>query len=395
MSAVTGFHRLPILAIAVLLAAGCGANPVMPSNEATPSAFPSASPGSAPPATTAPVESASAPVESPIPPPSAEPTEPVCPSAPRGDRPDVRISDGDRDTFWKPLDITRMSPVGDPHSELEPPAGIHGSWTDFLLGGGETRIQLAYGSRGWPDTHTITRFRLVLETAGQEPAKLPVRFETGQDGSTDVFVDVPDIAWRGKYDLRVDWHDACFAYEAMVSAPLIIDPRVSVEGCPERRNPAFEELGATFDPPIGVGPLDANLSPWRFVGKVISLAVIDPLPPYVGFRSDSPTFTALPGANVDVTSWSGGLDLWLSDDVRVEWFRRGELIRWIEGGWIHGDEPEAEVVARSRLLDTDGGFAFTAPSEPGRYAATAVFNYNSACSFGVAGFVVGIDVVAP
>ena len=396
MSAVTGLRRLPILAIAALLAAGCGASPLSPSSLPGSSPHAMASPSQTPPATVTPAATEPAETEpAPSPSAAAEPSEPGCPSAPHGDNPMVSLID-DRNLLWKPFDITRLNPVAAPEIELTPPDPFAASWTDFLLGGGETRMELNYQSGGWPDTpHTITRFRLTLETEREEPFKLPVRFETGKDGSTDVIVDVPNITMRGRYDVKVEWHDTCFAYEGRLSSPLIIDRRGSIDGCSEDRDTAFEELGATFEPPIGVGPLDANLAPWQFNGKVTSLAVIDPLPPYVGFNRDSPTFAAGPGTIVEVSNWSEAIALWPYGRAEVEFYRRGELIRWIEGGWIHGDEPEAKVVFRSTLIEGTDAFTFRLPDEPGRYAATAAFSYNAACSFGAAGFVVGIDVEAP
>lgn len=388
---MTGFHRLAILAIAALLVAGCGASastsaPSVSVTDAMPSAEP-ASPIASP--------STTFPLLTPMPVPSvwAEPSAAQgCPSAPGDDNPMVALADG-KDVIWKLLDITRVTPVAEPDRELTPPRGIGASRADFLLGGGETRLELTYFQVGWPDTpHTISRLRMTIEAEGREPMRLPVRFGTGEDGSTDAFVDVPDIAFRGVYDVKIEWHDACFAYEATASSPLIIDPAASVEGCPERRNAAFDELGATFEPPIVVGPVNARLLPWGFHGKVASLVVIDPLPPYTSFSRDTVTFPAAPAATLAVSSWSDQLELWLGDSAKVELYRRGELIRWMEGGWIHGDQPEAKVVFRSALTRGAGGFTFSLPVEPGRYAATAAFNYNSACSFGTAGFVVGVDV---
>jgi hypothetical protein len=50
-------------------------------------------------------------------------------------------------------------------------------------------------------------------------------------------------------------------------------------------------------------------------------------------------------------------------------------------------------VFRSELVEhSDGTFTFDVPTESGRYAAEILFDYNSACSFGTAGFVVGVDV---
>jgi hypothetical protein len=297
------------------------------------------------------------------------------------------------EAFWIQLSIQEMAPEAAPDQPIEPPR-LSSRWDGvvFLPGGAETRLRLDSYPAGWPATPIkISRLRLTLHADGRDPIKLPVRLEPGEE-ATRAFVDVPNMTWSGTLEIVAEWQDPCFTYRARSTAPLLIDPAASIEGCAVRRERAFDELGAVFEPPIGVGPIDANLSPWLFIGKVTPLAVIDPLPPYTGFTRETVTFAAEPGTTITASSWSDELDLWLPDGALVEFYRRGELIRWMEGGWIHGDEPEAKVVFRSRIVDSTDGFSFTLPDEPGRYAATALFNYNSACSFGTAGFIVGVDV---
>ena len=133
--------------------------------------------------------------------------------------------------------------------------------------------------------------------------------------------------------------------------------------------------------------------PWLFVGKVAPLWGIDPYPPYVGFTRESPTMTVSPGATVSVANTNPAVELQLADGTKAIAWERAPLIRWLEGGFIHGDEPRAEVVFRSEVVtNADGSFTFTVPDEPGRYAISATFDYDAECSFGTAGFVVGVDV---
>lgn len=394
MDAVTGFHRLAILAIAALLAAGCGANAASPSTPPSQTA-PTASPTTSPRATTEPSPSESPPPGvAPIPTTSPAPSTTACPASIGEDDPMVTLDAAE--AFWMQLSIQEMAPVAAPEQPIDPPR-FPSRWDgfEFLLGGTETRLHLDYYPVGWPATPiTISKLRLTLVAEGEDPIKLPVRLEAGEK-ATRAFVDVLNMSWSGTLEIVAEWQDPCFTYRARSTAPLLIDPAASIQGCAVRREAAFDELGAVFEPPIGVGPVDANLVPWSFVGKVTSLAVIDPLPPYTGFSRETVTFAAEPEAALTVASWSDELDLWLRDGAQVEFYRRGELIRWMEGGWIHGDEPEAKVVFRSPIVESADAFTFTLPVEPGRYAATTVFKYNAACSFGSAGFVVGIDVVSP
>jgi hypothetical protein len=389
MSAVTGFHRLSILAIAALLAAGCGASP------ASPSAPPSQGSASASPVgTSEPIPTASPGPDGASPPAtSPEPSTTACPTDVGDDNPMVTLSAAE--AFWMQLSIKEMAPLAAPDQPMAPP-NSPSRWgaLEFLLGGGETRLDLEYYPVTWPAAPiTISKLRLTLQADGQDPVGLSVRLEPGAE-ATRIFVDVPDITWSGTLEIVAEWQDPCFTYRARSTAPLLIDPASSVTSCSTRRSPAFEELDVTFEPPIRVGPVDANLQPHFFNGKVTSLAVIDPLPPYTGFTRDTVTFAADWGATVGISSWSDEVELWLQPGAEVSFFRRGELIRWMEGGWIHGDEPEAEVVFSTPLVQVADGFTFKLPAEPGRYAVTAGFNYNSACSFGTAGFVVGVDVVA-
>jgi hypothetical protein len=384
---MTRYRRPLINAMAALLLAGCGAN------AASPSAPPSLSiPTASPVATSEPSPSPSLePDGTPIPTTAPAPSTTACPASVGEDEPIVTLDAAD--AFWMQLSIEAMAPVTATDQPIEPPRSPS-RWDGvvFLLGGAETRLRLDYYPVGWPAAPvTISRLRLTLQADGQDPIRLPVRLEPGET-ATRAFVDVPNMAWSGTLEIVAEWQDSCFTYRARSTTPLLIDPAASVEGCAVRRERAFDELGAVFEPSIGVGPVDANLSPWLFIGKVTPLAVIDPLPPYTGFTRETVTLAAESGATLTVSSWSDELDLWLPDGARVEFYRRGELIRWMEGGWIHGDEPEAKVVFRSTLGESTDGFTFTLPDEPGRYAATAMFNYNSACSFGTAGFVVGIDV---
>ena len=384
------FHRPGIIAMAALLLAGCStssASPSTPPSQWVPSASPVATTEGSP-------SPSLAPDLTPPPTTAPEPSTTACSTAVGQDNPMVTLSAAE--AFWMQLSIQEMAPVAAPDQPIEPPT-FPSRWDaiEFLLGGRETRLHLDYYPVSWPASPiTISKLRLTLHADGQDAVKLPVRLEPGAE-ATKVFVDVPDITWLGTLEIVAEWQDPCFTYRARSSTPLLIDPASSVAGCSERRNPAFEELDAAFAPPIGVGPVDANLQPWRFIGKVTSLAVIDPLPPYTGFTRETVTFAAEPGTTLTVSSWSDALDLWLPDGAAVEFYRRGELIRWMEGGWIHGDAPEAKVVTRSSLVESSDGFTFTVPDIPDRYAATAVFNYNSACSFGTAGFVVGIDIAAP
>ena len=386
--AVTGLRRFPIIAIAALLAAGCGANQVPSSTSPTDSALATANPSpSTTPTHPGPTPTAPAPSQSP----SIEPNEPTCPSAPLRSDPDVFLVDS-KDLFWLPMDITRLTPVADPGIELTPPPSFGREDSGFIVGGGETRFALSYGSLTWLETpHTITRLRMALQAEGHEPIRLAVQLQTGKDGSTSAFVDVPNITWRGSLSVGIEWQDPCFAYEATTVSGVIIDPRATVAGCPDRIAPAFKALDEAFEPPMHVGSIDVELSPWAHLGKVTPLPSIDASHPIYRVRADMPVVIDAPGATVVVTYANELVDL--DDGDLLGFYRRGPFLRWLEAGAIYSGDPPPDVVFRSTLVGhADGTFSFVVPGEPGRYVAGLDFVYDSACSYGNAGAAFGIDV---
>ena len=333
---------------------------------------------------------------------SAEPTTPACPARPVGMRPNPILGDED-DMFWLPLVVTRVAPTATPDVELPTPEpGPANGAPQFFLGGQRVRMDLAHYDAQWQDSPLIVdRAALTLQAPGEDPIEIQTEIVAG---SRLLDVAVPDLTWSGPLLIDLAWHDPCFTYEAKMTTWLWIDTPASVADCSTSPEPAFDELDATFAPKIHVGSLVVALIAWRFTGKVTSLSISgDSYPPYVGFRRDTPVIAAASGSTLRIEDNTSVRTLSIHEEPaawslldpppsEVIFFERGPLIRWIEGGLIHGEEPEAPVVFRSPLVAVDGGFTFAVPSEPGRYAAQPMLNYNSSCSFGLGGFVVGVDV---
>ena len=368
-------HRRPSsIVLAALMLAGCGAtlrSPVptptsSPAVLATPTALPTLTP---------------------------VPEVQACAGGPEGRAP-AAILTNDAHVFWQPFVVTRVARVLDPDRPLPlPEPGPAAGAPQFMLGGSEIDLYLQYYEASWTeDPPTVDSLEITLDADGQAPVSLPVRLEPAERGYTAAFVDVPDITWSGPVTISATWHDPCFVFEATTTTWLFIDPKPSVSACATSSEPAFVELDAVFAASVRVGPRDAALVASRFTGKVTSLATEDILPAYTHFHSDRPTFSAEPGSTVRITTRDEGPVLTVRADTEVIFFRRGALVRWLEGGWIHGNEPEAEIVFRSPLVARPDGFTFTLPTDPGRYVAQPLFDYNSACSFGIAGMAVGIDV---
>lgn len=390
MSAVTGFYRLPILAIAALLAAGCGANPAgsaspAPGGSTTPSATPTdvATSPSPQPTTAAPSVS---------PQPTVEAPAQECPSTTSGY--DLANLSGEAFVSFE-LEIESLAPIagGEP-SAIEAPREP-GSPASFFVGGRETRLQPSYATNEPRDlVMSELRGRLVMDDGSRHD--LEVRLEAALEGANVAVVRIPDIEGKGTIRISLAWRDSCYMVSARTSGRVIIERASSIAGCAVRGRAGFEELAKAFAPPIQVGPLAADLLPWHFTGKAAPLVVIDPSEPYVGFDRETPTMTISPGASVTISSTNPRIELALRTGAEVTAYRRAPLIRWLEGGWIYGTEPRAEIVFRSPLVaNDDGTFSFAVPTEPGRYGLEALFEYDAECSFGTAGFVVGIDVATP
>lgn len=394
---MTRFHRFSILAIAALLAAGCGASPQTdaPTSAATHASAPPSSVASpSEPAPSAGTTSAPTPSSAP----TAGASEFRCRSyEPGRDGTGFASVSARNAPLWLWPEITSLVRADTGESLPLPQPPNDGWWAQFVVGGRDARFEVGYGaSYAWPLPREITLTSLEARLIPDEGLRidLGVRLEPHPDGAgTIAVVRLPDSAFRGTMKLTAEWRDECFIVNGHGSQYLIMDPPSALDGCPDTRKAGFEGVEALFEEPTTVGLLQRGLVV-HGQGKKVDLSVIDPLPPYVGFRAETPTMTESPGATIQVTIPNPDVIVHARVREKVIAFRRAPLIRWIEGGWIHGNEPEAEIVFRSPLVDLgDGQFSFTAPTEPGRYAVEAVFDYDAQCSYGTIGFVVGVDVV--
>jgi hypothetical protein len=383
----------PILLIAALLAAGCDAlistsfpGPAEPSRAAEASAVA--------PAPTYRVIQTYPPT---APPPSATPgpSDERCRSDQRTDDTGFAAihDEGSVGVATRITSLTRAD-TGE-RLPLPPPPPDFGWSPGFLVSGAEMRIHAGYYGGGLPFRQdiTITSLEATLIAEGQLRIDLGARFEPHPDGiGTIAVVGVPKGSFRGTLKFSVEWRDECFVVAARGSTPVIVDPPSAIEGCPDGRREGWREVDALFDPPITVGPLQVGLHAVG-QGKVQDLYYADPPFPYQFFDTETPTMVATPGETIHVSIPDPDIVIHARLRENVIAFRRTPLIRWLEGGWIHGNEPEAEIVFRSPVVDHGGGaFSFTVPTQPGRYAIEAVFDYDARCSYGTAGFVVGVDV---
>lgn len=384
---MTHIPRLTTLALVAVLAAGCAANV-----GTSPSTAPTESIGAA--ASTEPSGSPTPEpsIDAPSPEPSPDPSALI--NCPRPESDDSFATLQNEADLYLPLEFDAIARL-DGGEPIAWPRGWDPLLPSFFLGGRETRFYPEYSDYRPADiVMSELQVRLVMDDGTRHD--VDATFEPEEDGSNRAVVRMPDIEGKGTMRISLAWRDSCYEVSARTSSRVIIDQPSSVAGCPEGRNRGFDELLAAFEPAIEVGAIEADLIPWRFEGKVAPLWVIDPLPPYVGFARDTATMTVSPGASVTVTNTNSALKLESLDGRDVFAFERAPLIRWLEDGWIHGNEPDAEVVFRGHLVTNDDGtFTFTVPTEPGRYGLEVIFAYDAECTYGTAGFVVGVDVATP
>ena len=386
---MTGYRRSTIFAIATLLAAGCGAT--TPNTTAGPPTNPPSAAASVAPSPTLRLIETYPPTEPPLTTP--EPSHDTCPAALPTAQPVIWLS-SDLPRVNPVIDITRMARVEDPTTALPLPELERPKSSISFVGGRRSSLDLFYIDFDWPWGWMITDLSAKLTVDDHKPIELDVELRPDSLGNVSgTSVRIPDRPGTGLLDVEVAWYDSCFTYEGRVSTPVLIYAESSVADCPTRRTAAFLELDVTFDPRIFVDGVEVELRPWLFAGKVADMSVIDPLPPYVGFNADTPIIGIAASTTVTATYDNPLVALMSQDQPKVSFYERGPLLRWLEGGWIQGDEPEAPVVFRSKLVSNElGTYTFEAPPNPGRYAAAVTFDYDAACSMGSAGFVVGVDV---
>jgi len=319
-----------------------------------------------------------------------EPPSDLCPALEPWVDPEAELLNGD--LVRVSITVTSIAPIDRPDEVTTPPGGAPHSSRAYFLGGRDAELSVYNFAWGLSLPSTITSMAVTLTLEGQAPVALPVRFIAADAGWRNAVIQPPDVDGRGTIDVAIEWRNACFVEAGTGSAPVRIQRAAAIADCPTGYAEGFDELQAAFDAPIAVDAADVDLESWYPIGKVANLASEDPLPPYLAFDATTPTLKVMPSSSIAIAEHPI-VDLAPSAGRGVAFYERDKLLHWIEGGWIHGDAPEAKVIATSKLLTTGGGFGFDAPADLGRYAAFAAFDYDATCSFGTAGFVVGVDVV--
>jgi hypothetical protein len=382
---VTGFHRLPIIAMAALLAAGCGASPASPSVAASTVAAAS-TPESSPAATAAPVPSTPADTSGP---------DPACESLGLAITP--TFSPGAIDAYLGPkhqhiaLSTERAASVSDP-GVVWPGGYDYGDGLPdviYLRGGGEVAINLELDydfEFDWP--LQVTEISAVLRIPGEGRQTLTTRIVESTDPAGTVIVTLPDLTARGTLTLEVEASDRCLTYASIGVGQVQIGRAALVDSCPTGHKGFAAHWVEAANPPITAGGAPLALSPSSTLGLWSTYAVS--AQGNIGFAHWDPTSATASGAagetprvddeNADLTLESLGTDFYLRKDI----------VGYLEGG----DWPGLDRVMFRSTADPypDGHFELLLPSKPGRYVASFSFNYQAPCSYGDGVGVVAIDV---
>lgn len=377
MSAVTGLRRLPIIAIAALLAAGCGATP-----SAT---IPSASLGaSLPPPASASTAESPAPTSSR---PTASPDS-DCPPWTEG-----VYSPSDEFEIATPLgfhslavDFTRITSNANPSDFLELQAGkpylgepgrLVGKWEIGVYPG------IDYEPVDLPIT--LGAARAVLRVDGRDPN--PMTGIVAPDGRSFLF-DLPNASGSGRIDVFVDFSDKCFTYEAEGAWAFDMITAAHAAQCPDSHKGVAAHWADVQEPPVTVDGLAMPLFRSTTIGKWTRYATfVDPVIGWAQWDPTSGTVTGKPGATLPVVI--GDADLAL-DSLRIEYYRRSAIAEVLDGGSYSN---RGDILFRASADPyPDGHFELLLPMRPGRYVASIGVSYETPCLSGDGAAGVAIDV---
>ena len=386
---MTGFHRLSILAIAAVLAAGCGATP--------PTTGPSASIAAATEtgavATAAPRPTASAAPSKAWPTLAPLPTYPVgCEGIEAIDLPnlDAEASASIGHFGWD-LQVTRVEELYGSHAVANPPPRrLYNDDVGQMLGGREflTRPSSESGVPYEPPIHVESATAtLALDNAG--PMALPTRHVPGNDFFDQVAIAVPDVSGPATVLIEFTWTEGCYRFDASASRRVDVVPLAMTAGCEMEDDALDDQLRALLEDALLVNSTSPAFvaSPYH-AGTYVPHENIgtDAFIQY-GFKPKDPAIVVSPGGLVRIENQKPRLDL--ADTLKLVAWTRGSLAQAVKQ---YPPGEAVEVLDRRLERQPDGSFQFHAPEAPGRYVAALSVKYELKCVTGTLWVVVNIDV---
>jgi hypothetical protein len=397
MYAVTGYRRLTILAIAALLAPGCGASPDASDPSAGPATGPSqpTSPSKGPMLAPSPSEASPGMTVVPAPTPADG-----CPSLDDVDlsRLEVELGsvypDGDGGIIGfsighvgGELQVTRIVEQSGQRRSAVPPERKIRHDRGQLLGGREFVTFPSDSFEGSRNPQAMIEANVTLELDGAAPIDLPTRFVPGNRNFDQVAVAVPDVNGRGSLRLAFIWADACFRYEASDTIPVDVVPLEQTSGCDLGNETYWDQLHAVLHDSIKVGTTKPAVGS-AFNESKFAPFVNPGIDAFIGymFDADAPELGVVSGRTVRIENLKPRIELAVRMKV-VIWTRRS-IARAVTDY-----PPRATVeVSQGRLERLpDGSYELPVPEEPGRYVAALSVEFETACTVGTMWSVVNLS----
>ncbi len=374
---MTGYRRLPIVAMAALMLAGCGSTAATSS---TPSTSPSATDAIS--------------TSSPRPTyafPTPEPT--IDPGSCEGLG---AVITPDYEPRWASISFFRRSPyptsVGLSPIRVVDRANPDIVWTGepgepqpnepgLLPGGADVTAALRmpnYGRQELPVEILSANATVRLEDgAVREPR---TRVTTNAYGQPRIVMHVPDVDGDGILEIRAEWQDRCLRYEGTGTARVSILPSEVMATCPAPGT-AFAGYSETIRDPVTVDSVPVRLFLTHLLSKFSSEFVAADGPALPSWDPDGPAVRAGAGTKALLAVGNESLTL---EDVGASFYRRRDVVAEWE---------TADRVAHGSLAPTgEGRFALLVPDRAGRYVVVLSFGWDSPCAFGSGFAVLSLDV---
>lgn len=368
MSAVTGFRRLSIIAIAALLAAGCGAN--TPTDGSTPS--PAASIPSAAPT----------PYATPIAVVTAQPTSRCAPLSEAYEPNDDFEVASPLGGHYLAMDFTRVSSNDNPDEFVEFEAGApYLDEPGRLVGGWQIGVYPGIDYEPVDEPIVLIAAEAVLRVPGRDG--IPMEGSVAPDGKSFLF-DLPDAKGSVVIDFIAEFSDACFTYRAEGAGAFEMVRAAQAAGCPTGHKGFAEHWAALGDDQLQVGDVGVEIINHQISGLWTPYFVAAQGGSALGsWDSAAPSATGEVGGIIRVAPTHPDLRI---NALSATYHRRGAVL-----DARPGDDPP-RVFAATADPYPDGHLDLLVPSEPGRYVAALGVDWTSPCAYGGAFGGVSIDV---
>lgn len=250
-----------------------------------------------------------------------------------------------------------------------------------LVGGREHDVEVTIGGSVMPAVEIIA-VDAVLHQATRS-VRVEVRVDD-RDGHRVIVLRAGNTDAIGELEIRLQWSDGCFEYEASERIRAEIASSGTIAGCPADDDAFLAYTTALRDDPLHVGGATAPLHLSSVIGLWSPNAVFADGHPFDSWDRTVAATVGAPGATLPVLDQDANLRL---DSLSTEFFRRRDVIEWQDSA-----DPYRRVFMSTAAPYPDGHFELLLPGSPARYVAVIGFNWDSPCMYGNGFSVLSIDV---